>query len=267
MEALQEQVAVLRSPHLAGVEFVDVRNTDRCWTLFHESFDVCACDRADFDWVYRHRQHSMNGSGVGLAEPGEIHRNTAVRGPQDVKVVMLSPRLVADALSELELPPHLHFRRPLADDPALHRAIGLLGEQLATGADPLVLQTALTELLTLILAHGEKPRSDSGLTSHRLGIQRAVDHLQAHFEEAISLDELAKVAGLSRYHFAHAFRTDTGLPPHRYQLALRIGRAKTLLRGGMKSLDVALCVGFTDQSHFIRHFLRAVGTTPARYAR
>lgn len=267
MDASQEQVAIFRSPHLAGVEFVDVRNTDRCWTLFHESFDVCACDRANFDWIYRSRQHSMNGSGVGLAEPGEIHRNIAVRGPQDVRVVMLPPRLVTDARAELDLPAPFHFRRPWADDPLLHRAIVSLGEQLAADAPPLVLQTTLAEVVTRMLAHGEETPTESERVVPAAGILRALDYLHAHFAEAVSLDDLAKVAGLSRYRFAHAFRRATGLPPHSYQLAIRVSRARELLRRGMKSMDVALAVGFADQSHLIRHFQRAVGVTPARYAR
>lgn len=267
MEASPEQVAIFRSPHLEGVEFVDVRNTDRCWTLFHESFDVCACDRANFDWIYRHRQHSMTGSGIGLAEPGEIHRNVAVRGPQDVRVVMLSPRLVADALDELELPPNLHFRHPMVDDPRLHRAIVALGDQLAAAAPALVLQTVLAEVVGRVLAHGETGAIESKRVVHRGGIERALEFLHAHFAEPVSLDELAKVAGLSRYRLAHVFREATGVPPHTYLLALRISRARTLLRRGMKSMQVALAVGFTDQSHFTRHFQRAVGLTPARYAR
>ncbi|MDE2607433.1 MAG: helix-turn-helix transcriptional regulator [Burkholderiales bacterium] len=266
MDALQEQVSILRSPHLAGVEFVDIRNSRRCWALFHETFDVCACRRADFDWVYRFRQHTMNGAGVGFAEPGEMHRNTAVRGPKDVQLVMLSPELVGDAREGLGLSGPLHFRRALADDPVLHRAILLLGGHLAAGAPALVLQSALAELVPLILAHGENAPPDFHRVPPGAGIRRAVDYLHAHFSESVSLDDLAQVAGVSRYGFAHAFRRATGLPPHRYQLAVRVGRARTLLGCGMRSTDVALAVGFTDQSHLIRHFQRAVGVTPARYA-
>jgi AraC family transcriptional regulator len=80
---------------------------------------------------------------------------------------------------------------------------------------------------------------------------------------------MAAVAHLSPYHFARQFKAATGLPPHQYVLARRIERAQQLLRDGddLSLSEVAAGAGFSDQSHFSRHFKRVVGTTPRQFRR
>ena len=73
------------------------------------------------------------------------------------------------------------------------------------------------------------------------------------------------IAGLSRFHFLKAFAAQFGLPPHAYQIHLRIERSLPLLRQGMTLSHVAETMGFNDQSHFIRHFKRTMGVTPGQY--
>ena len=80
------------------------------------------------------------------------------------------------------------------------------------------------------------------------------------------LAELAAVAGLSRFELARTFRAQVGLPPHAFQLDLRVRRARALLAGGEPPAAVAAACGFADQSHLHRVFKRAVGVTPGRYA-
>jgi AraC-like DNA-binding protein len=70
---------------------------------------------------------------------------------------------------------------------------------------------------------------------------------------------------LSPFHLLRVFRAAVGLPPHAYQIQLRVARAKELLRAGMPIAAVAVEVGFVDQSHLTRHFKRLVGVPPGRY--
>jgi AraC-like DNA-binding protein len=90
--------------------------------------------------------------------------------------------------------------------------------------------------------------------------------LHEHHAEAVSLDRCAAVAALSRFHLLRAFAAETGLPPHTYQLGLRIARARGLLAAGLPPALVAIELGFADQSHFTRCFRQTVGVTPRVYA-
>ena len=56
-----------------------------------------------------------------------------------------------------------------------------------------------------------------------------------------------------------------GIPPHQYQIQIRISRAKVLLRKGLPIKKIVKETGFTDQSHLTRHFKRFVQVTPSRY--
>jgi AraC-like DNA-binding protein len=88
------------------------------------------------------------------------------------------------------------------------------------------------------------------------------DHLTAK----ITLQDLAKVSGLSRMHFAAQFRTATGMRPHQYLLKRRIERAEELLkRPDVPLVEVALMVGFQTQAHFTTVFKRFAGDTPHQW--
>jgi AraC family transcriptional regulator len=95
-----------------------------------------------------------------------------------------------------------------------------------------------------------------------------LDYVQAHLGSSLSLAELAGVARLSPQHFSLAFRNATGLTPHRYVTRARVSEAERLLAGGRMSVaQVALAVGFANQSHFTQVFRNVTGKTPRRYQR
>jgi AraC-like DNA-binding protein len=82
-----------------------------------------------------------------------------------------------------------------------------------------------------------------------------------------TLEQMAAMVSLSPYHFARQFKVATGLPPHQFLITRRVERAQQILRGrGNLSLaEVAIGVGFSDQSQLCFHFKRIVGVTPGRF--
>ena len=120
----------------------------------------------------------------------------------------------------------------------------------------------------LFRTYGDGPKRRTmvtgGLGAQRL--RRVTDHIEAHLAEDVGLQDLAAVAGLSLHHFGDAFKTSTGMPPHRYQIDRRIHRAKELLLGTDRSITaIALEVGFASHSHFTDQFRKRAGTTPSRF--
>ena len=96
-------------------------------------------------------------------------------------------------------------------------------------------------------------------------IRHAKAFLSEDLDRKISLEDVALSAGLSRYHFLRVFKQSTGLSPHQYRTLLRIDLAKHLLRSGRPTAQVALDVGFSDQSHFSNTFRKFTGATPGQY--
>jgi AraC-like DNA-binding protein/predicted N-acetyltransferase YhbS len=96
-------------------------------------------------------------------------------------------------------------------------------------------------------------------------IQHVLAFMEAHFDEPLSLAQLAAMCNRSLYRFATVFRQEVGIPPHQYLCYLRIRQAQSLLRRGAPLTDAALETGFFDQSHLTRHFKRLCGVTPGQF--
>jgi AraC-like DNA-binding protein len=106
--------------------------------------------------------------------------------------------------------------------------------------------------------------SAGGLTPRAL--QRIREYIEEHLTENIELETLAVIAGLSKWHFARAFKQSVGTPPHCYLIQRRLQRAQELLAETDLSLaQIALQSGFSDQSHFSRRFRLFFGATPRSF--
>ncbi len=116
------------------------------------------------------------------------------------------------------------------------------------------------------LRHGDTAISPRGALNLR-AFTRVREYMDANLSERITLEDLARIAEISRFHFARQFRIRTGDSPMGYLLRARIERAKDVLRkdGGATVADIAAMLGFADQSHFTRTFRRLVGTSPTDY--
>jgi len=97
-------------------------------------------------------------------------------------------------------------------------------------------------------------------------LARARDYLREHFASRVSLHQLGTLCRMSPPYVARTFRQCFGIPPHTYQTQLRVDRARTMLCVCPRIAAVADIVGFADQSHLTRNFMRLVGVTPARYS-
>lgn len=97
-------------------------------------------------------------------------------------------------------------------------------------------------------------------------VRRAMDYINDNLAEDLALGEIADVAGLNPFYFSRVFRESAGTSPHRYVLRCRIERAKSLLADRRLPLvEIGLCVGFQNQSHFTTLFHRLTGVTPKAY--
>jgi AraC family transcriptional regulator len=99
-------------------------------------------------------------------------------------------------------------------------------------------------------------------------LRRVLDYISAHVADEIKLEELARVACLSTFHFARVFTFAIGVPPHRYVSRMRLENAMAEIAAGRLPLaEVALNARFSSQASFTRAFRRAIGMTPAEYRR
>jgi AraC-like DNA-binding protein len=103
----------------------------------------------------------------------------------------------------------------------------------------------------------------------RGGVPAAVAQVRETIEAdpagTAALDELARVAGWSRFHLARQFRRHTGLTPQACRILARLREARRLIAAGKSLAQAAAGAGFSDQSHLCRWFRRLVGVSPGCY--
>jgi AraC family transcriptional regulator len=100
----------------------------------------------------------------------------------------------------------------------------------------------------------------------RYALQRTVAYIHQNLRQPLALADLSRVACLSAYHFSRTFKRSTGFSPHQYVLRARVDAARALLVSGRLSVaEIALHVGFFDQSHLARHFKRQCGVPPSGF--
>ena len=91
------------------------------------------------------------------------------------------------------------------------------------------------------------------------------EYLKDNFAAAPNIEELAKIAHISPFYLMRLFKEEIGLSPHAYINQLRINKAKEMIEDGMPLLQITYELGFTDQSHFSKTFLKVTGVSPAHY--
>ena len=109
----------------------------------------------------------------------------------------------------------------------------------------------------------ENQFSASKETENRKNIEKAINYIRDSIYDEITLDDLAKEAALSKYHFSRIFKKETGFSPLEYVFNTKINLAKTILITTNKKIaDIALDLGFSSESSFINAFKSRTGFSP-----
>jgi len=115
---------------------------------------------------------------------------------------------------------------------------------------------------------GTRPKHETTWNDYKERILRVLTHIQEHLDEALDLDELARVACFSSFHFHRIFAAMTGETIADHVRRLRLERAAMELRSGAKQvIQVALDAGYEAHEAFTRAFKTAYGVSPAKFRR
>ena len=161
------------------------------------------------------------------------------------------------------------FPEPVVADRVVVEQFRRCRDVLIDAASVLERETALALWLRLLVQRsGGHPRPPSPRPGRdRRAVRIAREVLASVPDATVSLDELAAAAGIGKFRLVRSFAAEFGVTPHRYQLGIRVARARRGLEAGWTVADTAASTGFADQSHLHRHFRRSTGMTPAAYAR
>lgn len=247
------------------------------WTNHHDARDyqgpshhTLSCYLAGGTGTFRRERPGDKGSPDKLCVLPAGHESSwVINGDIQLAHLYVSPqRFAASAVALLDREPReLQLNEiTFLDDPRLagrfHQLVGLdwnePGERLLAGT---LAHEMISHVLLTQVGRRQGLRLKGGLAPHLR--RRLADYIEQHLGESLGLEELARMASLSEYHFARMFRHSFGLPPHRYVLQRRLLRARELLRHGDLPLgEIALACGFASASHFSNRFRQAFGAAP-----
>lgn len=242
------------------------RPVPRHW---HDEFQLCLIEAGSGEVVYRGQHHTTPPASLFIIHPGETHSNRAFeQSGCNFKSLYIEPDVVRSTAAEIYgrdrgVP---FFATTIVFDPDILELFQKLYAVLEISTSTLERESTLQIFSTELIARfGEQRVSLDSLNRKRVSVNRACEYLIEHYTENVFLEQLARLVGVSPFHFSRVFSEQVGMPPHAFQTQVRVTRAKTLLLKGESISQVANQTGFADQSHLTRHFKRLVGITPGQY--
>ena len=256
---------------LAGVTQMNAHFTEHTFERHsHETYSIGVTASGVQTFHCGGTLHASLRGDVILFNPDEPHDGQ--RGTQEgfgYSMLYVSQQVVDECRDkEAGLDMAAYFCQPVVRDAAmghaLARAIGAAGQaQESLRAEELTRDV----LVRLLQRYGERRSGDEARSAGSIRMTRIRDYLRSRFNEDITVEVLAREAGLSRVHLTRAFARQFGVPPHIYLNAVRIERAQAGMLAGLGLAEVAAACGFADQSHFSRRFKGSVGLSPGAWLR
>lgn len=126
---------------------------------------------------------------------------------------------------------------------------------------------AMAQFMALVGLISRAYNAEPSVESERImRIGRAIAHMERHFDEGVTLPDLAKMVGMSGRSFYRSFSMATGESPLAYLQKLRLAKAAKILQTTDKNVtEVAFECGFNDSSYFARQFRRVFGASPLQF--
>lgn len=252
-------------PHL-GIETVTYRGPLEVMpTHAHSAFQLTLYDGGPRRFKIARHQFAGGPRTSIIVQAGEPHASAPIDDPVlTLRTFYIEAHLMAEVAASLwGGRGTVAFRRPLID----HRTVARLrGAHRALDHRDLEAEekTALA-LAELVRRHATPTGPALRVTASDTGLAIVHAMLGDRATENVGLDDLARAAGLSRFHLIRSFRRRYGVTPFAYQRGLRIERACAVLRAGRPIADAAADAGFADQSHLGRSFRAVMGATPGEY--
>lgn len=262
---------LIDTPALAAIDYrCDAGPHDVPYTEVHGRFSIAYVRRGSFGYRYRGRQFDLVAGSVLVGGAGEefVCTHAHHHGGDECLSFHFDAESL-DALGACSKPETLGRSGALPPLPELV-VLGELAQSAASGRSDISLDEAAWlfahRFAALASGNDDAPRTPS--TRDRRRAVEAALRIDENAQDALDLDDAARAAGLSPFHFLRLFSAVLGVTPHQYLVRARLRRAARWLADEERRIsDIAFDSGFGDLSNFARTFRRAAGVTPRAYRR
>lgn len=227
----------------------------------HDSYTLALTLDGVQRFRYRGAQHHSLSGQVVVLHPDEIHDGQA--GTElgfRYRACHLTPECIQAAGHSPTLP---FLKAGVYQDPTLLKATQRLLWDLQTPLSDLAQHEAILAIAQSFSTLAGHQAKSKVVNVH--AVQQAKDYIHAHLDTDITIGDLERISAHNRWQLARDFRQCLGTSPHRYVLYQRLQQACQALMAGKQQSQVAVACGFSDQSHFHRHFKQCYGLTPKQW--
>jgi len=262
---------LVRGESVSVVDFVcSAGPADRPYVETHDSYRVAYVRKGSFGCRAQGRAFELVAGSLLVGRPGREYMCTHEHhGAGDE---CLSVQLSAELVESLARTKPAWEAVCVPPVPGL-MVLGELAQAAAEGATDVGVDEAGLLLVSKFSEIASHPSDRKSFPSKVTGLdrRRAVEAalwLDAHSARPVALEDAARQANLSPFHFLRLFGKVLGVTPHQYLVRSRLRHAARLLAEEARSItDIALDVGFADLSNFVRTFRRAAGVSPRAFRR
>jgi len=251
---------------VTGIEVVEAATRHTFPRHSHEQYGIGV--------IHQGAQKSYSGRGMVEAgrgdvitvNPGEVHDGMPIGDAcRSWRMLYFDPAIISHAIDDMNegAAKTREFIRPVMSNAPVANVFQHLFSIMTT-ADSSELHRE--ELLLQLLPTIVRERNEQDSASAPIAIHRARNLIDDEPTASVTLADLARTSGLSRFQVLRGFVKATGFTPHSYLMQRRIDLARRLIASGSALADAAVTSGFADQSHMTRLFVRKYGLSPGAYA-
>ena len=250
-----QNIVFWKISNIANIELIKGTTvSSTCGRHFHDGYIFGTIEGGERRFIKQGRNDVLEAGDVFALNPGEVHecwnRETSYH-------VLCMDEAVMKELSgrNLGITPRIVFPELMIRDPLVFRHLLELCHSVEQPESLLETESRLVQALACLAGrHAEFDRFQDNIGRTNPAVSRAREYLEEHYAGHICVDDLAENSGISAYHLIRSFNREYGLPPHAYQLQLRVKEARSMLWKGQSLSEVAYNTGFSDQAHFTRLF-------------
>jgi AraC-like DNA-binding protein len=271
METIKEHFDLVRSSHITHASLLTAQFTTFNFKRHaHEEYGIGVPKHGTQSFYCNGSYHEVKKSGIITFNQDDLHDGHAgQRSGLKYEMLYIQPEVISQLAGQIfrKQAGTFAFRQTCWHNPKLATQLLCLFNQFKDkSADPLFLQDLFLKQIaeTMRLLGGMRSEMQILKPENQL-IEKACDYMQDNYQQKITLEEMARLADTSAYHFSRLFTRTRGLSPFQYLSLIRVRKAKHAIEAGKDLSDTAHLSGFCDQSHLNRRFKEVYGVTPGAY--
>ncbi len=234
---------------------------------FHEYYVIGFIEKGQRFLSCKNKEYIIEPGDLLLFNPHDNHTCEQIDGKTlDYRCINIQPENMSKEIFEITGKEHLPYFTPqVVFHSELVAALRELHQMIIEEEKDFRKEEIYLFLLEQLVEEYTEQQVPADRTEQRMEVKAICEFLEEHYMENITLDDLCKLTGLSKYYLLRSFTKQKGISPYSYLETIRIDKAKKMLEQGLPPMEAALQTGFVDQSHFSNFFKKFIGLTPKQY--